>query len=149
MASDGSKKSGNKASKPVSQENIVAGFNLLRQEQRQLASKIAELEAEQHEHRAVYETLQEVDGDRRCFRLVGGVLVERTVKEVLPALDKNREQLNRLVDQLNDQLMKKGKDINEYREKYNIRVRGEVPTSEDLSEKKELSSQGVLVAKDS
>ena len=30
-----------------------------------------------------------MEGDRKCFRMVGGVLVERTVKEVLPALETN------------------------------------------------------------
>jgi len=44
--------------------------------------------------RLVIETLKEVDDDRRCFRLVGGVLVERTVKDVLPALVNNKEQVN-------------------------------------------------------
>lgn len=41
----------------------------------------------------VIETLKEVDPSRKCFRLVGGVLVERTVKEVLPALENNKEQV--------------------------------------------------------
>lgn len=40
------------------------------------------------------ETLKDVDEERRCFRLVGGVLVERTVKDVLPALVNNKEQVN-------------------------------------------------------
>lgn len=43
--------------------------------------------------RLVIETLQNVDADRKCFRMVGGVLVERTVKEVLPALTSNRDQV--------------------------------------------------------
>ncbi|MBN3323664.1 PFD2 protein, partial [Atractosteus spatula] len=41
----------------------------------------------------VIETLREVDPARKCFRLVGGVLVERTVREVLPALESNKEQV--------------------------------------------------------
>lgn len=43
--------------------------------------------------RLVIETLTGVDGDRKCFRMVGEVLVERTVKEVLPALITHRDQV--------------------------------------------------------
>ena len=39
------------------------------------------------------ETLSPLEGERRCFRLVGGVLVERTVGEVVPAVTRNREAL--------------------------------------------------------
>ena len=39
------------------------------------------------------ETLTPLEGERRCFRLVGGVLVERTVGEVAPAVTRNREAL--------------------------------------------------------
>ena len=38
-------------------------------------------------------TLKEVDPSRRCFRSVGGILVERTVAEVLPALQTNKDQV--------------------------------------------------------
>ena len=32
---------------------------------------------------------------RKCFRMVGGVLVERTVKDVLPALVSNKDKMGR------------------------------------------------------
>ncbi len=35
-----------------------------------------------------------MDKDRKCFRLVGGVLVERKVAEVEPALVGNREKVH-------------------------------------------------------
>jgi hypothetical protein len=43
--------------------------------------------------RLVEKTLSDVDPSRRCFRSIGGVLVERTVKEVLPAITANKEQV--------------------------------------------------------
>ena len=45
----------------------------------------------------VIDTLDGVDGDKKCFRMIGGVLVERTVKEVAPALTHNKDKVpNRL-----------------------------------------------------
>lgn len=41
----------------------------------------------------VIDTLKNVAPERKCFRLVGGVLVERTVEDVLPALSNNKEQV--------------------------------------------------------
>lgn len=41
----------------------------------------------------VIDTLQDVDPSRKCYRLVEGILVERTVKEVLPALENNKEEV--------------------------------------------------------
>lgn len=39
--------------------------------------------------RLVEETLKPLDPKRRAFRLIGGVLVERTVEEVLPSITDN------------------------------------------------------------
>ncbi|XP_054760558.2 prefoldin subunit 2-like [Lytechinus pictus] len=140
-------KTGN--AKKMSHEQIVSGFNQLRQEQRALVTKIAELESDQNEHRLVIETLQDVDNDRKCFRLVGGVLVERTVKDVLPALTHNKDQIEQLTKTLTKQMENKGREINEYREKHNLKVRGEQPPDQAPTEKSDSSgSAGVLVSKD-
>ncbi|XP_016065905.1 PREDICTED: prefoldin subunit 2 [Miniopterus natalensis] len=133
----------------VSAEQVIAGFNRLRQEQRGLASKAAELEMELNEHSLVIDTLKEVDETRKCFRMVGGVLVERTVKEVLPALENNKEQIQKIIETLTQQLQAKGKELNEFREKHNIRLVGEderpaKESSEGAGAK--ASSAGVLVS---
>ncbi|XP_038852056.1 prefoldin subunit 2-like [Salvelinus fontinalis] len=119
-----SNSTGGKQSGP-SAEQVVAAFQRMRSEQRSMASKAAELEMEINEHSLVLETLKDVDPTRKCFRLVGGVLVERTVKEVLPALESNKEQISKIVESLNTQMQSKGRELTEYREKYNIRLVGE------------------------
>lgn len=45
----------------------------------------------------VLDALKNVEGDRKCFRLIGGVLVERTVKEVSPSLQKNKDAVSYLM----------------------------------------------------
>lgn len=91
----------------MSSEALIQGFHALRQEQRALSAKVLELEADLTEHRSVglsdhvtahplvrrlvHEALQEVAEDRTCFRMVGGVLCERTVRDVLPSLARNKE----------------------------------------------------------
>ncbi|XP_014330583.1 prefoldin subunit 2 [Xiphophorus maculatus] len=115
---------GGKQSGP-SAEQVVATFQRMRQEQRNMASKAAELEMDINEHSLVIDTLKEVDSSRKCFRLVGGVLVERTVKEVLPALENNKEQISKVIETINTQMQAKGRELTEYRERYNIRLVGE------------------------
>ncbi|XP_061462104.1 prefoldin subunit 2 [Rhineura floridana] len=142
---------GTGAAKALTAEQVVAGFNRLRQEQRGLASKAAELEMELNEHKLVIETLREVDPTRKCYRMVGGVLVERTVKEVLPALENNKEQINKIIETLSQQLQTKGRELNEFREKHNIRLMGEddqkAPSKENAEEAgAKASSAGVLVS---
>ncbi|XP_078393314.1 prefoldin subunit 2-like [Cetorhinus maximus] len=128
-------------------EQVLAGFNKLRQEQRGLAGKEAELEQEVAEHGLVIDTLTEVDPGRKCFRMVGGVLVERTVREVLPALESNKQQLVKLIENLNAQMQSKGRELNEYREKYNIRLMNEDEKAARESESRSRSGgTGVLVS---
>ncbi|XP_033758623.1 prefoldin subunit 2-like [Pecten maximus] len=129
-------------------EQIVAGFQELRQQQRAFATKISELEMDMKEHELVIETLKEVEDDRKCFRMVGGVLVERTVKDVLPALVTNREQMGKITETLTVKLEEKGTEINKYREQHNLKIKGE-ESKEPEKQDQEVKSGGVLVAKDS
>lgn len=128
-----------------SQEEIVQGFQALRNEQRSYASKINELQSDMAEHKIVVENLEKVDGDRKCYRMVGGVLVERTVKEVIPALVNNRDKLGKLIESLNTQLVDKGGEINGYMEKHNIQVKGQDGGSKKAGKEEEVKSGGVLV----
>lgn len=137
--------SNTKGKKPLSQEQIISGFQELRQRQRNYASKLSELEMERRDHDLVIETLKEVELSRKCFRLVGGVLVERTVKEVLAALQHDVVQLTTVIENMKKQLETTGVELNTYREKHGLRIQGEEKKEEKKPEEKG-SSTGVLVA---
>lgn len=46
---------------------------------------------EKDEHKLVIDTLEKLEPDRRAFRLIGGILVEKPVGEALPAVKMNYE----------------------------------------------------------
>lgn len=88
-----------------------------------------------------------MDDDRKCFRLVGGVLVEKTVKEILPSLEQNKSMISKLIETKKEQVIAKGKEIQEYMEKFNIQIRGQESSEEtqDKTESSQAASSGVLV----
>jgi prefoldin subunit 2 len=74
-------------------QSAIRQYNELIQVQQQLAQKITELESDRNEHSLVADTLEPLEPGRRAYRLVGEVLVERTVEEVLPSIKKNMENV--------------------------------------------------------
>ena len=77
----------------LQESEILTNFNQLREQVRIISSKCNDIEAECSEHEQVLKALQPLDKSRKCYRLIGGVLVERTVGEVTPAVEGNCEQL--------------------------------------------------------
>ena len=61
------------------------------------------------------ETLEPLSGDRKCFRLINGVLVERTVKDVVPALKTNQEGLKKVLDDMVKQYKSKQDELDKWK----------------------------------
>ncbi|TKY90204.1 hypothetical protein EX895_000202 [Sporisorium graminicola] len=105
----------------LSEQEAAQIYQGRRSELQGIASKIGELEGEADEHKLVIDTLSEAskaDPDRKCFRLIGGVLVERTVKEVLPALQTNLEGLKQILETLLKQYKQKETELQEFQREY-------------------------------
>jgi prefoldin subunit 2 len=65
--------------------------------------------------RLVIETLDPLSADRKCFRMVNGVLVERTVKDVLPTLKTNSDGLKQVLEDMLKQYKSKQSELDTWK----------------------------------
>ncbi|KAK2198416.1 bifunctional Prefoldin beta-like/Prefoldin/Prefoldin subunit 2 [Babesia duncani] len=68
-------------------DSKIEVLKTLEKERIRLLGQMDDVGQDAAEHRLVLKTLSELPKDRKCYRLIGGVAVERTVGEVLPALE--------------------------------------------------------------
>ncbi|KAF2253146.1 Prefoldin beta-like protein [Trematosphaeria pertusa] len=87
-----------------------------------IAQKIGDIEQETEEHKLVLETLEPLPGDRKCFRMINGVLTERTVKEVVPILKTNSDGLKKTLEELVKQYKAKQDEMEKWKKKNNVQV---------------------------
>lgn len=105
---------------------------------------------ERDEHKLVIDQLSTLESERKAFRLVGGILVEKTVGEALPAVQQNYEgvctgirgcfvsciicltylgstpsQLKELLVKLDESLKQKDAERKAYKEKHGIMTQEE------------------------
>ncbi|KAJ2227347.1 hypothetical protein EV180_002490 [Coemansia sp. RSA 518] len=106
----------------ILEQELRLSANQYSTELKHIASKIGELESELTEHHLVIETIQKVPKTRKCFRLVNGVLIERTVSEVLPALKTNEEGIKSTIKHLTEQYKAKDKEFMEFQQTHGIRI---------------------------
>eukprot|EP00932_Pfiesteria_piscicida_P003909 SRR837773.13816.p1 GENE.SRR837773.13816~~SRR837773.13816.p1 ORF type:complete len:138 (+),score=44.87 SRR837773.13816:24-416(+) len=99
--------SGSKGGEELTPQQVQQQYSQIEKECSTFLNKIAELEQEANEHALVLKAFEKVEPGRRCFRMVGGVLVERTVAEVSPAVKQNQEKIGQFVKKLEEELKKR------------------------------------------
>ncbi|MCJ1309166.1 hypothetical protein MMC25_002821 [Agyrium rufum] len=104
------------------QQELQLQYTNYKNSLQQLAQKIGDIEQDTEEHKLVLETLQPLPADRKCFRMINGVLVERTVKDVIPALVTNSDGLKKVLDDLLKQYKKQQDDMEKWKKKHNVQV---------------------------
>ncbi|KAG6842053.1 hypothetical protein C0991_003579 [Blastosporella zonata] len=108
----------------LTDQEIQQNYIRMQNDMQALAGKIGELEQQADEHSLVLTTLKDAldeEPDRKCFRLIGGVLVERTVKDVVPTLLTTRDGIRKAVANLTEQYKSKEQDLDTFKQEYNIR----------------------------
>lgn len=68
------------------------------------------------------DTLKDMPGDRKCFRMVGGVLVEKTVSHVIPALQTNSQGLTQVIETLRADYVKTEGELKKWQTKNNVQI---------------------------
>ncbi len=87
------------------QKQMAMDHQKLDMERKTIMQKLIEIGEEEREHTLVTETLAKLDDDKKCWRLINGVLVEKTKKELLPELEGVIENMKALIKQLNDRAL--------------------------------------------
>ena len=122
-----------------------AKLKMMRTECQELAVKINTLEMDKTEHELVMAALQPLDLERKCFRMIGNVVVERTVAEVLPAVEKNKDQIKGTIDTFTEMMSKKQQEANEFAATHKIMEQRNGGPAAAAPEAEESGSQGVLI----
>ena len=114
----------------------------------ELTQKINELDMERTEHGLVIDALKPLDPKRKCFRMVGDVVVERTIEEVFPAVVKNRDSILQTMNKMGEALAAKQKYADEFAAKHKVSLQqtGAAPAKESEGESSGGGGpQGVLI----
>ena len=98
----------------LTEQEIIATYRGMRSEIKQLAEKMSELEMEVNEHQRVLETLEPLSPTRKAYRKIGGVLIERTVREVKPAISNNKDGIVEVIKSLSTALKEKEAKASEW-----------------------------------
>ena len=122
-----------------------AQLKMMREECRELAVKINTLEMDKTEHELVMAALKPLEPTRKCFRMIGNVVVERTVAEVLPAVEKNRDQIKGTIDTFTDMMSKKQQEANDFASEHKITEQRTAGPAKEAPAADEGASQGVLI----
>ena len=102
----GAGKSGQKQemSEEQIQQRVAIRYKQLNQEAQVLVQKLLELEDEKRENELVLESISKLEDNRKCWRLVNGVLIEKTKVEVVPEMRTVINNLNSVINQITQSL---------------------------------------------
>mmetsp|Transcript_16038 Transcript_16038/g.15454 ORF Transcript_16038/g.15454 Transcript_16038/m.15454 type:complete len:148 (+) Transcript_16038:147-590(+) len=126
------------------EQQVASRYKQLHQETRLLMAKIFEIEDEKKEHMLVKETIKDLEATRKCWRLINGVLFEKTKDEMIPELATEISNMDNVIKQINDTMLLKKQEISRLEQMYESIMK---QAKEQNSEVKqgEVKSGGVLV----
>ena len=112
------------ASQAVLEQKVAMRYKQLQQEAQVLVSKLMEIEDEKKENELVLESISKLEDSRKCWRLVNGVLMEKTKIEVVPEMRTVINNLMAVDKQIRDTLVAVRQEIRNLEGAYDHIMKG-------------------------
>lgn len=97
-------------------------YNEYKQTLESLQTKIIELGHDRDEHDIVIKTLEKTENDRKCYRMIGGVLVESDVATTKPVLITKRQNLDDTINKMKSELINVASEFEKWKKDNKIQV---------------------------
>lgn len=103
-------------------DQLQQEYNAFKTAVQELELRIQQMNMEIDEHKVVLESLRKVQGTRQCKRMIGTVLVDKTVAEVIPELEETLKALTKDVDTMREDLKSAHTRMDAWKKKHNVKV---------------------------
>lgn len=113
------------AEKEQKAAQLQTQYNRFQELVTELESQLITISSKHEEHLIVDRTLSEIPDDkcdRKCFKMIGGVLVNKTVTEVIAILKEELGQLAAEKKKLEEALVKTRKDKDDWMTANNVKI---------------------------
>ncbi len=91
------------------------------------------------------ETLKGLNDDRKCWRLVNGVLFEKTKADVIPELEGQTKNMDGVIRQLSEAVAQKKQEIFKLEQQYESVMKQSKQKQSSQAQQQEVKAGGVLV----
>ena len=96
---------------------IIQRYNEIKSKYTLFFQKSIELEEELREHNLVANTLTDVNGERRCWRMIGGVLVEKNAETIKKDMESQIVNIKQTLELVHKSLMTQETVLKEWERK--------------------------------
>ena len=93
------------------EQEVSIRYKQLQQETQVIIQKMMELEDEKRDNQLVMQTMGDVEDSRKCWRMVNGVLFEKTKADIIPELEVAIKNNDVVTKQLGDSLTQRKQEI--------------------------------------
>lgn len=104
----------------TTEKEAMERYKKLKAEYSEILKRYIELEEERRENNLVLTNIEPLQGDRRCWKVVGGVLVEYNLPETTNSLKQNIAMLEQALKALDAEMAKREKEVLDIELKYNL-----------------------------